>query len=279
MPNANSEYPTAKELTEALKGEWNARSRNGKCLCPAHADTNPSLDITEKGGRTLVICRAGCSQDAVFDELRGRGHWPERKGQANGHAGKPSRIVATYSYQFEDGREHFQVVRFAPKAFSVRRSDGKGGYIWNLPKTDRHLPYRLPELIEALALEKPVFIVEGEKDVENLRKVGFAATCNAGGAGKWKPAHAAYLKGADVVIIPDNDTGGQDHAQSVAASLVGIAKRIRLLNLPGLRPKGDASKWLEAGGTVEQLATLVEQAPEWQAPNDGATQGLIPILR
>ena len=124
------DYPTAKELTEALAGEWNAHRRSGSCLCPAHTDADPSLDITAKGGRTLVICRAGCSQDAVFDELRGRGHWPERKSKANGangHAGQPKTIVATYGYQLRDGREHFQVVRFAPKTFRPRRADGKGG--------------------------------------------------------------------------------------------------------------------------------------------------------
>jgi hypothetical protein len=96
MLDGKPEYPTPKELTEALGGEWNAHHRSGKCLCPAHTDTDPSLDITGKGGRTLIICRAGCSQDAVFDELRGRGHWPERVANgANGHAGQPKTIVAT----------------------------------------------------------------------------------------------------------------------------------------------------------------------------------------
>ena len=50
----------------------------------------------------------------------------------------------------------------------------------------RIVPYRLPELLEAIASDHPVFIVEGEKDVENLLKFGVAATCNAGGALKWK---------------------------------------------------------------------------------------------
>ena len=265
MLNGKLEYPGAKELTEVLGGEWDAHRRSGKCLCPAHTDNDPSLDITEKGGRTLIICRAGCSQDAVFDELRGRGHWPERKANgANGHAEQPKTIVATYSYQLRDGREHFQVVRFAPKDFRPRRSDGRGGWKWTLPKTDRCLPYRLPELLDAIALEKPVMVVEGEKDVDSLAKLGIAATCNAGGAGKWKPAHAAHLKGGDVVIIPDNDAAGQNHAESVAASLVGIAKRIRILQLPDLPPKGDVSEWLAAGGDAAQLWTLADQAPEWE---------------
>lgn len=266
MLNGKAEHPTAKELTEKLGGEWNAHRRSGKCVCPAHKDNDPSLDITEKGGRTLVICRAGCSQDAVFDELRGRGRWPARNGKADGRAGQPKTIIATYPYRLSDGRESFQVVHFAPKTFRPRRSDGKGGHVWNLPRKDRHLPYRLPEILEAIALEKPVLVVEGEKDVDNLATLGVVATCNAGGAGKWKAAHATYLKGGDVVIIPDNDAAGQKHAESVAASLVGIAKRIRVLTLPDLPPKGDASDWIESGGTAEQLWKLAEQARQWQPP-------------
>ena len=49
----------------------------------------------------------------------------------------------------------------------------------------RRVPYRLPELIEALANEYLIVIVEGEKDAENLRALGVPATTNCGGANKW----------------------------------------------------------------------------------------------
>lgn len=43
--------------------------------CPAHPDVRPSLDIDERGGRTLVICRSGCTQRVVLTALRARGLW------------------------------------------------------------------------------------------------------------------------------------------------------------------------------------------------------------
>jgi hypothetical protein len=135
------------------------------------------------------------------------------------------------------------------------------------------VPYHLPEVLEAIANEQPVFIVEGEKDVESLAKLGSAATCNAGGAGKWKPKHSEYLRDADVVIIPDNDKSGRDHAQQVASSLTAIAKRIRIVELPGLADKGDVSDWISAGGTAEQLWALVEQAPDWKPTKTAAEAG------
>jgi hypothetical protein len=276
MLNGKAEYPNAKQLTESLKGEWNAFRHSGRCRCPAHADENPSLDITDKNGRALVICRAGCSQDAVFDALRCGGHWPERNAKANGHARQSNHIVATYDYVNEAGELIFQAVRYGPvKSFSQRRPNGRGGWIDNLPlePRDRFLPYRLLELLEAIANGQPVFVLEGEKDTDNGRgKLGITATCNAGGAGKWKPQHAAYLKGADVIVIPDNDDAGRRHAESVAASLAGIAKRVRVFTLSDLPEKGDLSDWIEAGGTAYQLWALVEQAPNWQAPADNASK-------
>lgn len=62
--------------------------------------------------------------------------------------------------------------------------------------------------------------------------------------------HAAHLKGADAIIVPDNDEPDQQHGEGVATSLQGIAKRVRMLMLPDLPPKGDLSDWIVAGGTA-----------------------------
>ena len=55
----------------------------------------------------------------------------------------------------------------------------------------RRVPYRLPELL----LSDEVIVVEGEKDVDVLvTQADRAATCNPGGAGKWRAQYAQYLK-------------------------------------------------------------------------------------
>jgi len=104
-----------------------------------------------------------------------------------------------------------------------------------------------------------------------MAKVGLTATTNPFGAGKWHAEYSNYLKNADVVIIPDNDEVGRRHAEQVARSLIGKAKRIRLLELPNLPTKGDVSDWLEAGGTKEELLSLAEQAPLYE-PKDEPSQ-------
>lgn len=166
------------------------------------------------------------------------------------------KIVSTYDYVDEQGEVLFQVVRYEPKEFRQRRPDGDG-WSWSV-KGVRQIPYRLPEVIEALAAGRTIFIVEGEKDVDALRAAGIPATCNAGGAGKWPAGFADIFKGAKVVVLPDNDEAGRKHASLVGAALSPLAASVKILALPGLPLKGDATDWLQAGGTSQALHALAD---------------------
>ena len=224
--------------------------------CPAHEDGRPSLSITENDeGRILLFCHAGCT----FEDIKAKLRWPERERETPGQ----STVVATYDYVDEAKTLLYQVVRMAPKKFLQRKPDGSGGWIWKLEGT-RRVPYRLPQILAAVAGRR-VIICEGEKDVQTLERLGFVATTNAGGAGKWLPEFAGYFRGAHVVVIPDNDESGRDHARAVKASLDPVAASVRIVDLPGLPAKGDVTDWVNAGGTAESLKALV-LAPEPGAP-------------
>jgi 5S rRNA maturation endonuclease (ribonuclease M5) len=133
-----------------------------------------------------------------------------------------------------------------------------------------HLLYRLPEVKDAIAQGNTIFVVEGEGDVETLRKHGICATTNEGGAGKWRKEHTEQLAGAKkVIIIPDNDDPGRKHANQVGKSLTDAGIDVKLLELPDLDEKGDVSDWLEAGGTEAELKELIKEAPPWSPMNGG----------
>ncbi len=273
-----AERMDAQDLTARLGGKWHGRY--GKARCPAHDDHDPSLSISDgSNGKLLVKCHTGCAQAAVVDELKGRGLWPEgqpvprlrvhhggrSENGTNPHYAVPERPaapqeVAAYTYTDETGTALFQSIRFAPKDFRQRQPAGDGTWKWNLDGV-RLVPYRLPELLKAPA-SHPVYVVEGEKDVERLADIGFVATTNPMGAGKWRPEYAAYLRGRDVVILPDNDAVGEEHAQAVAATLRGTAASVRILHLPGLPEKGDVSDWMDAGNTPEHLHLLATEPTE-----------------
>ncbi len=112
----------------------------------------------------------------------------------------------------------------------------------------RMVPYHLHKLVKA----ESVFVVEGEKDVKTVEGMGLAATTLPGGAitatlggnKKWRPEYAQWFKGKEVIILPDNDKPGREHAQTVAMGLFTHAESVRILNLPV--PEGrDVSDWAE----------------------------------
>ena len=226
--------------------------------CPAHDDDNPSLSVVVRDGKVLMHCHAGCSIEEVCTAMG-----VEQKELfvvANGNGRK--KIVATYDYRDEKGLLLYQCVREDPKAFRYRRPSDNGGggtnWIWNLAGVPL-VPYRLPELAAA---DKafPVFIVEGEKDVDNLTQLGLTATCNPMGAGKWRGEYADWLSGFHCALLPDNDEPGRRHAEQVAKSLIRKAEKVSVMELPGLPEKGDVSDWLAAGNTKEDLFALLDGA-------------------
>jgi len=244
--------------------------------CPCHEDNNPSLSITEgEDGRVLLKCFAGCRTEDIVKALGlsmadlfppNERPQPKQSKQSN-EAPRRAYQSPTYVYTDEQGKTLFGVIRTPQKEFWAVRPDGNGGWLYGLEGIEPTV-YRLPEVIKAVKEGEIVFVVEGEKDCDNLRKLGLVATTNHGGAKKWRDHYSDYLVGADVVIIPDDDEPGREHAERVAQSLVGKAKSIRILELPDLPPKGDVSDWLEAGGTKEELLRLAEAAREYEPVAD-----------
>ena len=179
----------------------------------------------------------------------------------------------TYDYQDEAGALLFQVLRWPGHKFSQRRPDGHGGWV-NSVKGIRRVLYRLPQLVQSAPGEL-VFVCEGEKDTDHVRALGLVATTNPGGAGKWKDEFAIYLKGRDVVILPDNDAPGHNHAHDVRKKLNGLPASIIELRLPGLKDKGDAYDWITGGGTREKLLELVEEAKKNPPPTSSGWRGTL----
>lgn len=177
-------------------------------------------------------------------------------------------IAATYDYVDDGGHLVLQAVRYEPKDFRQRRPDGSGGWIWSVSGIEHPPIYRLPEVIEAAATDRLIFIVEGEKDADTLAELGYCATTNIGGAKKWSEHYSQWLHGATVAILPDNDQVGQDHAELVATSLTAAGCVVRVVPLPGLPAKGDVSDWLDAGHTLDELDAVVAGTPRWRPADE-----------
>jgi hypothetical protein len=202
-----------------------------------------------------------------------------RPAKTNGR-GRRDENLTTYDYPGEDGELLYQKVRNPPgkkSRFWLRRPDGRGGWIKGRGNA-RRVIYRLPETIEAMASGFAIVIAEGEKDCDNLWRIGIPATCSPDGASepdkepKWRVEYSEMLRGADIIVTGDDDDAGRAHMEATAAMSVGIAASVRVLDAKNWRvpPKGkDVSDWLAAGHGREEFDALVALAPDYDAAPNG----------
>ncbi len=122
--------------------------------------------------------------------------------------------------------------------------------------------YRLPELIASK--EKNNFILEGEKDTDNLRAWGYTAVCSPFGAKYWDKEYNSLFIGKEVFLIPDNDKDGQFFTQKIGKNLIKVASSVRVLKLPDAK---DFSEWKDRNNTEEKFLVLLSEAEKWK-PED-----------
>ena len=236
-------------------GQWSAR-------CPAHEDRVQSLSVSVgNDGRALIFCHAGCKAAEIVEriDLKVTDLFPRASSlETNGQR----RIVKTYDYVDTFGVLLFQVVRYHPKDFRLRRPDPGGGWIWNIKGVDLVL-YRLQELTRA-PNHCMVYVCEGEKDADRLIAAGMVATTSPGGAGKWGKVDDTPLHGRCIAILPHNDQPGRKHAEDIASRLHGKAATVRIVELPGLAEHCDVSDWLDAGNDPADLDALLTHVSKWE---------------
>ncbi len=230
--------------------------------CPCRSDDdNPSLRVSVgKQGQVLMKCLrgGGCELGEICEsiDLELGDLFPK-------DTPKPQKskleLVDTYKYFYEDGTLAMEVLRFVDeggkKTFRQRRPEESGGWNWSTSDIEKPL-YRLPQVIHAREEGRPIYVVEGEKDVHSLEALGKTATTNPGGAGaegqnKWMPHHTEALAGANVIIICDNDEAGYLHARAVNKVLTAADCNVKVFK-PGTH--NDVSDLLDAG---EELASAL----------------------
>jgi hypothetical protein len=192
--------------------------------CPAHHDQHPSLGITWIEGSVLLNCR---SQQCPIDDILAALHLTKADLYDE---------PAGATYRYDDGRI---VHRTPDKRFRQSGATKGTGQL-----------YRLAKVEQAVADGRPVYLVEGEKDVHALETLGVTATTTPMGAGNFDKADPSPLKGAHVVIVPDRDDGGRNYAAAAAAILHGLAATVETKLIAAGK---DAADHIAAGFTLDDL--------------------------
>lgn len=228
--------------------------------CPAHEDHNPSLSITPGTTQPVLIhCHAGCDVDSIltaigltFQDISA----PREDRSPDVDEWTPAGPASdVYDYRGADGELIFQVLRVpqpgGSKTFRQRVPDvtAKSGWRWRLDDIQRVI-YKLPEVLAAIADGREVWVAEGEKDVHTLARHGATATCNPGGAGKWRPEYSVLFVDAHVRIVADCDKPGQAHARQVADSLADFVASVTIVE-PAVGK--DITEHLDAGKSLDEV--------------------------
>ena len=190
-----------------------------QCICPAHNDNEASLTISNGKNGTVLYCHAGCSTENVLaavgltmKDLFDDGPEVEapKKSWKNYVENKEGKhIEGAYHYQRVSGGYAFTRLRLEGKKFlygvieNDRFSYGLNG------ATRKTIPaifskQSVKQIADAITRSETIYYVEGEKDAITMAGNGFVAvTC--GGTSDWCPDCSDLFKGANVVILADND--------------------------------------------------------------------------
>lgn len=239
-----------------------------QAVCPAHSDKQASLTISRGQTGTLLRCHAGCSLESILTEVglkksdlfygdKPQGSSWQRYIESREHR----KIEAIYPYVDCNGTYQYTKLRLQGKKllYGILKNDrfqyGLGG------RSRRELKalYFNPKSLKQAILEgRTVFYTEGEKDANSLTKRGYTAL-TAGGVNDWQSDFKEVFKGANVVILADNDIPGINLAKRIETDLKGVAKSIKVLIPTPDIPKGDISDYFEQGHTDADFETLIQR--------------------
>ncbi len=235
---------------------------SASCPCPGHGngngDKHQSLYIkTGTDGRTLLYCQAHCELKDILSAigLTINDISPLNR-QQNRKDFDFNSIVAVYDYH-----NGTRKIRDANKNFLWQHQE-KGRWTNGRGKAP-HVLYKKGKE------QQTVYIVEGEKDADNLSALGLYVVSGEHGAGKdgkWYNEYSDELSGKDIRIIPDNDIVGiQFVYDSIVPSLSSLVRSLKVFDLtdicPSLADKGDISDILQEYGE-EQTKQFIKQLEE-----------------
>jgi hypothetical protein len=205
-------------------------------LCPCHNDKTPSLSLRQSRGRALVYCHAGCQ---TTDVLMALGLTPPDLFD------NPKGV----EYRYSDGR----VVHRRPDKSFYQTGDKTRAVLYIPPKLD---------LVAALQRGDPIFLPEGEQDVDTLASLEVAAVTSPMGAQHWAKCDYTPLTGArNLIIIQDRDEQGRQRANGLYHHLRSLGAEVVIVEAAVGK---DVTDHIMAGCGLEQLVPVM--LPEIGSP-------------
>ncbi len=263
---------TANEIYENNLRYFKIKKRYGdktQCQCPAHDDKHASLTITKGRKCTLFYCHAGCTIDEIlgvvglekkdtFYDVEPRSpNW-----RAYVESREKRKIEAVYNYFSINGSYAFTKIRLEGKKIIYGKLQNERfayGLGHDVGRKNYKAIYGSPQTInKAIAEGRPIFIPEGEKDVDTLIKQGYT-TFTYGGVNDWQSDFATLVQGAEVFILVDNDEPGKRVAEIIQNDIKAVAKSSKIIVPMPDTPKADITDYFSAGHSKQEFEQMLQQ--------------------
>lgn len=233
---------------------YKATSRDtGMALCPCHDDRTPSLSLRQSRGRALLYCHAGCQTPDILDALGLSA--PDLFDNPKG-----------LEYVYSDGR----IVHRRPDKTFYQTGDKTRAVLY--------VPAGL-DLPAALSMGSPIFLPEGEQDVDTLAAMGVAAVTSPMGAINWPKCDYTPLTGAaDLIILQDRDEQGRARGDGLYHHLRSLGANVRIMEAAVGK---DVTDHIMAGCSLDQLVEIrrPEIGPEYDPKLDPQfDSSMLPVL-
>lgn len=247
------------ELLSRLNKVRKTGNKQWQACCPAHNDHNPSLSITEKDGKILLHCFTGCTSDDICNALQIKQSDLFLNSAATYKTTQKKDLIRTHIYRDIDGN-------IVAKKDMYKEPSGKKSAIWSRYENGAYKIglkgiepplYNIQDVVKEL---DTVYIVEGEKDADTVKKMGYTATTLP--KKKWITDYEKYLKDKNIVVIRDIDEAGERNANIVINGVLPIAKTVKKINpatmCEGLPSNGDISDVVAKIGIEQAKQALIK---------------------
>lgn len=270
--------PVHDDRTPSLSVKWESGGdKGGFVMLWCHGCNAPAKDLT---------AALGLVESDLWDEpLPPRPAAPlrpvsqRRAGQRRGKLGRLPKPIVVRHHDPEPEHEWIEVERYpytdsaglvvqevvrqecrsctpVHKTFRQLFVTRDGRRVSSTPEGFARVLYRLPQVQQAIAEGRLVWLVEGEKDVHAAEERGLVATTNTMGAGSFTAEHAEALAGASVAVVLDRDDPGWARGVHVHDLVTNAGGRVRLLLPATVESKSDLADHYAAGYTTEDLVEV-----------------------
>lgn len=279
-------------LKELIENETNQTfNRANKMCCPVHKEKTPSFSVDVKKNKFRCFgCGIGGDAIDFIKETKGLNYSEacrylgvevneeykviveeeEKirdfiKWQLSLEDYQGWNLVKIYRFEDEENKTLYFTGKFStPGKKEIRyyhiNEEGKVKF----GRGDKEpVPYNYARLKSAIEKNRPVFIVEGEKDADTIAHLGYVATSLKG----IKTIDASIFQDAIVNFIGDTGQAGEEYKKHIYYSIADKVQSFRIIELPGLEKLGDnadVTDWLKDGHTKEEFKAAIKDFWDWK---------------